>query len=301
MPTLRIEEFGDRAVIHIETEGNQLNAYTLASLLVGFADAAKAANNQLNPGYDVEVVVEAVGPGSFRAQIRTLYRKHKNLFSQQVLLALVMGILGNYIYERTLSKDNSVKVIVNTDEVVIQNGDKTVVVPRRVYDATRAIEKDPKFTSAISRTFEALERDPKVEGVGLVKSMDSPKPEILVPKSDFIRLAALPEPEPDHRVVSEVVELQIIKAVLDRGTRKWEFMWRGIRISAPVLHEEFWDRFIAHQITIAPGDVLVARLAIKQARDSATGIYSNEAYEIVEVFEHVPRPKQADFPQQGSL
>jgi hypothetical protein len=295
MPTLRIEEFGDRAVIHIETEGNQLNAYTLASMLVGFADAAKAANNQLNPGYDVEVVVEAVGPGSFRAQIRTLYRKHKNLFSQQVLLGLVVGILGNYIYERTLSKDDSVKVIVNTDEVVIQNGDKTVVVPRRVYDATRVLEKDPKFTSAISRTFEALDRDPKVEGVGLVENIDSPKPEILIPKSHFAQVVTLPEPEPDHRVITEVVELQIIKAILDRGNRKWEFMWRGIRISAPVLHEEFWDRFVAHKITIAPGDVLTARLAIKQVRENTTGIYSNEAYEVIEVFEHIPRPKQTNF------
>lgn len=301
MPTLRIEEFGDRAVIHVETEGNQLNAYTLASMLVGLADAAKAANSQLNPGYEVEVVVEAVGPGSFRAQVRTIFRKHKNLFSEQVLLALVIGIIGNYIYERTLAKDNSVKVVVNTDEVIVQSGDKTIIVPRRIYEATRAVEKDPKFTGAISRTFEALQSDPQVQGVAIVRNMEAPKPEIFIERSEFQQFATLPDTEPDQRVIFEIVDLQIIKAVLDRGTRKWEFMWRGIRISAPVLDNGFWARFNAHNITIAPGDVLSARLAIKQVRDQNTGIFFNQAYEVGEVLAHVPRLKQAELPEQGLL
>jgi hypothetical protein len=119
MRVIDISQFEDSVVIHFETEGQRINAYTLASTLVSIADAAKAANNNLNPGYEVEIVVETLGPGSFRAKIRALYKKHQNLFSKEAVVALAIGIIGNYIYERTLAVDNKVKVEVFTDEVAL--------------------------------------------------------------------------------------------------------------------------------------------------------------------------------------
>jgi hypothetical protein len=100
------------------------------------------------------------------------------------------------------------------------------------------------------------------------------------------------EDEPIARVIKEKCELQIVKAILEKGRRKWEFMWRGVRISAPVLDESFHSKFWAHEITIAPGDELHVQLAIKQIRDSKTGIYTNVEYEVVEVFKHVPGIRQ---------
>jgi hypothetical protein len=79
MKAVDISQFDDSVVLHFETEGQKINAYTLASILVSLADAAKAANAQLNPGYEVEIVVEALGPGSFRAKIRAFYKKNRNL------------------------------------------------------------------------------------------------------------------------------------------------------------------------------------------------------------------------------
>ena len=103
MKVVDISQFEDSVVLHFDTEGHRINAYTLASTLVSLADAAKAANSALNPGYEVEIVVESLGTGSFRAKIRALYRKNRNLFSKEVVVALVVGIIGNYIYERTLA------------------------------------------------------------------------------------------------------------------------------------------------------------------------------------------------------
>ena len=65
MKVVDISQFEDCVILHFETEGQQINAYTLASTLVSIADAAKAANSQLNPGYEVEIVVETLGAGSF--------------------------------------------------------------------------------------------------------------------------------------------------------------------------------------------------------------------------------------------
>jgi hypothetical protein len=299
MNVVDISQFDDSVVLHFETEGQKINAYTLASILVSLADAAKAANAQLNPGYEVEIVVEALGPGSFRAKIRAFYKKNRNLFSQHIVVALAVGIIGNYIYERTLAVDNNVKVEINTDEVVIQRGDEKIIVPRRVYDATRQVEKDPQFRSSISQVFETAKSDPKITGFGFVKNIDDPPPQVIVNREAFERLAVLPPPDTDKRVITEIVDLQIIKAILERSDRKWEFVWRGIKISSPIIDQAFYDKFIAHNITIAPGDVLRVKLAILQRREPKTGIFSNEGYEVVEVFEHVPRLQQPNLPDSN--
>ena len=61
---IRVGEFEESIVIHFGTEGQRINAYTLATTLVNLADAARAANFAINPGYDIEVVVETLGGGS---------------------------------------------------------------------------------------------------------------------------------------------------------------------------------------------------------------------------------------------
>jgi hypothetical protein len=292
MRVVQISQLESSLVIHFDTDDTRINAYTLASTLISLADAAKAANATLNAGSEVEVVVEALGPGSFRALIRTLYASSRNLFSNQVVMGLVLGVVGNYIYERTLRIDDKIVVEVKTDEVVIQRGEDRVIVPRKIYDATRQVERNPQFVKAITKTFEAVANDDKIKGLGLVPSMDSPPPEIPIPRTTLISLAAESPDDPDSRVITEEAELQIVKAILKKSTRRWEFVWRGVTISAPVTHAGFYQDFFAHEITIAPGDTLQVTLAIKQSRDTETGIYTNTGYEVVKVHRHVPRIRQ---------
>lgn len=295
MHVVEISKFEDSVVLHFDTEGKRINAYTLASTLVSLADAAKAANSTTNIGYDIEIVVEAIGPGSFRAKLRAIYTKSRNLFSAETLKTIIIAIIANYIYERTFSCGSDVKIEIKTDEVIIQKGDEKVIVPRAVYDATKKVEHDPRFVGAISRTFTAIKEDPNIKGMGFVSAIDGPPPEIVIPRSAIEAVPAILPLEEDTRIVTENVELQILKAILDRGNRKWEFVWRGIKISAPITDDRFFEQFFAHHITIAPGDGLEVRLAIMQRRDPKTGIFSNEGYEVVEVFKHIPRFKQASF------
>jgi len=297
MPTVNISEFEDAVVIHFATEGTRINAYTLASTLVALADAAKAANSSINVGYDIEVIVESIGPGSFRVKIKALYSRARNLFSSEIVKGIIIGVVASYIYERTLAVDHPIKVEIHTDEVIIQHENERIVVPRNVYDATRQVEKNPQFTGAINRGFESIVADENVKGFGFIPSMDSPPPDIIISR-ETLRLMDLNTPEgPDTRVIYEQCELQIVKAILERSRRKWEFMWRGVKISAAISDGSFYTRFFAHEITIAPGDILKVRLAITQKRDQTTGIYSNIGYEVVEVIEHIPRVRQLPLQQ----
>jgi len=293
MATVRVAQFEDSLVLHFETQGQRINAYTLASTLVAIADAAKAANTSLNPGHEIEVVVEAVGPGSFRATLRTLY-KRRGVLAAQAAAGIVLGVIGNYIYERTLADDDEVRIEIHTDEVIIEHGENRVIVPRNVYDATRQVEKNENFPKAVSRALNSVATDDSISGIGFVQRIDSPPPEILIPKKSLLLAALRTEETPDQRVVPEIADLQIVKAILEKSKRKWEFMWRGFKISAPIVDDKFYIDFFAHAITIAPGDVLRVTLHIFQKKDAATGIYRNIGYEVVGVHTHTPRMRQMD-------
>ncbi|MEO5922627.1 MAG: hypothetical protein ABIR70_02265 [Bryobacteraceae bacterium] len=297
MPTINISQLtenGDAVVIHFAVEGQRINAYTLASTLVGIADAAKAANASLNIGYDVEIVVEALGPGSFRAMLRAVYKEAHNLFSREPVKAIIWGIVSTFIYEHTLAPSSEIKVEIRTEEVIIQNGKDRVIVPRNVYDATQELQHNTAFVQGINKSVQAITADEDITGIGFVSRIDSPPPDLVISRDALQTLEFnLPE-EPDTRVIEEQVHLHIVKAILEASSRKWEFMWRGVKISAPVVDKGFYDRFYAHNIRIAPGDELEVRLAIRQARDPRTGIYTNVSYVVLQVFNHIWRVRQTN-------
>ena len=290
---IRIADFEDTLVIYFGTASPRINAYTLATTLIGLADAAKAANAAINPGHDLEIVVEAFGSGSFKATIRALYSRAGNLFSGTDLRAIILSIVAAFIYERTLASSPNVTVNVSGDEVVIVQGTTRVVIPRAVHEETRRLASNSGFIDGMGTAFRAIEADSEVKSLGMTPDSDQQKPPLELPHEVFASLAqTVAEPTSDERCVDETTELQILRAILERGPRMWQFAWRGVRISAPVTDGLFYDRFFRHQIRIAPGDVLKAHLRIRQARSPDLGVFINKSYEVIEVLEHIPRAEQ---------
>ena len=118
-------------------------------------------------------------------------------------------------------------------------------------------------------------------------------PPMIVPRDSFGLFRSPLEGAENTREVVEITQVEISRAILERGRRRWEFFWRGFKIAAPILDERFFDQFFAHKITIAPGDALEVALRIVQERNKDSGIFVNVRYEIVEVLNHVPRLKQS--------
>lgn len=297
MQVLDIKQFEDTFVIHFVTEDRRINAYTLASTLLNLADAAKAANAAINAGHNIEILVEALGGGSFRAQLTAVYSSARNLFSKEAVRTIVLGIISSFIYERMFSTHQDVKIEIQTTEVIVEHGNDRIIIPRQVYDATRIAANNPQFTGAIGRAMDSVSENQLVSGLAIVPRMDSPAPAIIIPREAFQQIAPSLRDDGNERIVEENCDLQIVKAILERGPRKWEFRWRGVRISAPVLDQSFYTEFFAHQIRIAPGDELKALLQIRQTRDQETGIYANVGYSVVKVFEHIPRMQQQQLDQ----
>ena len=292
MATIDLRGIEDTIILHFRKEGARINAYTLASALVALADAIKEANSVINMGYSVEVVVEGLNDGSFRVRIRTLCRSLRNLFSKENAKVILLAVLATYIYEKTLAPEEEIVVNVDDKYVVIEHGNDRIIVSRDVYEEKEKVKNRAKFQEDVGKAFHVIKRDPQITSFSLDRGPD-PKdhlPEI--PREDFDKIALSPEEEEDEKVVTEVADLQIIKAILKESRRKWEFSWRGVKISAPVIDKRFYGDFFAHRITIAPGDKLEVVLKIYQKRDPQTGVYTNSKYEVIEVREHHPKTQR---------
>ena len=296
MVTLEIRREVDRFVLYFETPRKEINAYALATALVGLADAVREANAVVNPGYEVEVVVEALSDGSFKATVKTVFTKAKNLFSHQAVQAVIWGIVATHIYEKAIKTEVPPKITVSETMVTIEVGKDRIIVPRDVYEAKRQVEKSERFNNAVGKVFDAAQADEHVQGVAIVEGGKRPSSPFIVPRGKF---AIFQNQQPIDEMTRELVEItqvEISRAILERGKRRWEFFWRGVKIAAPILDDRFFDRFFAHEITIAPGDSLEVALRIIQERKPDSGIYVNTRYEIVEVYQHIPRVKQALLP-----
>lgn len=297
MAVIEIPREIDRFVLYFDTPKRQINAYALATSLIGLSDAVRAANALVNPGYQVEVVVEALEDGSFQAIVRTIYAKARDLFSNEAAKAIVYGIIATHIYEVAIKTDTSPKITVSQEMVVIESGNEKIIVPRNVYEAKKRLEKSDRFNTAVGQIFHGAQSDSAVEGLGLKIPSDKGRPQIYIPREQFAIFDPRRLEEEGSREVIEFASLEISRAILARGNRKWEFYWRGVKISAPVLDLHFYDRFFAHEITIAPGDELRVALRIIQVQNPDTGIFVNEKYEVVEVIEHIPRMRQTRLEQ----
>lgn len=289
MAEIRVADFENSIVLYFQTPEPRVNAYALAATLVALADAAKTAARTLNSAVDVEIVVEALSSGSFRAKVTAIARETGLFVKNQVLPGLLIGVISTYVYDHTLAKKEPVKVIVQTDEVVVIQGNDRVIVPRATFDAKQLVQKDPNFVRSMDRVLGSAVLDDRVTGFGLSPSLDSP-PQIILNR-ELLELRDPLDPEPKTRVVEEEADLYIVKAIMERSTRKWEFKWHGVNISAPIRDPNFYDDFARHNFTIAPGDEFQTRIAIYQKRDDLSGVYSNVKYEVLHVYRHISRPK----------
>jgi hypothetical protein len=294
MAEVRFGEFhGETIVVHFGGESASINVYTLTRSLAGFADTARAISAIVDPGQEIEILVEANGPGSFRTVVRRLRKDYGGMFSGAVQ-AVFWGVVGNVIYDKYVKHESAPQVIVTTDEVVIKIGDQQVIVPRQVHDAAENAKKDPEVDRCIRRTFEPLQKDLKVTGFGLTTGLDAPKVPLYIPRTDFPRFThdlVLPEETLTQRTNTATARLVILKAWLNQAKRKWSFEWNGVPISAPIKDNDFLDAIAKREYLIGAGDALDVEISFKQTFDKQLKVYVTDpsSYVVTKVLAHVSK------------
>ena len=159
----------DRFVLYFDTPRRDVNAYALATALIGLADAVREANGVVNPGYSVEVVVKLSVMEVFRQSLE-LSSRERGTSSQEAVKAIVYGIIATYIYDVAIKAEKPPTVVVTPESVVIESGNDKIIVPRTVYDAKKLLEKSERFGSAVGEVFRGATADSDVAGIGLKTS-----------------------------------------------------------------------------------------------------------------------------------
>ena len=284
-------------VLHFGGRPNEVDAFTFSNSLVAFAEALQEINRQLSPGTSIEISIEGVGPGSFRAKIAARLKPFVGLW-REIGKPVLIGVLTAWIYEKTLGPGDPI-IIVNESEVVIQKGHDRIIVPRYIYDARQKISRPQQVEQHIARAFTVLENDPSITDFGLTARIDDSAPAIPIQRDQFALLGvSMPTPSEDgRRHRDERTRITILKAIFQRSHRKWEFVWQGgIRISAPISDEEFYNRLASREFWFAQGDELDVILRVHQRYDDVNKIYINESYEVTQVFQVNHRDRQTVLP-----
>ena len=285
MRTTDLTKFDDDGfVLHFGGRTHEVDAFTFGNALVSFAEAIQSINREVNPEFKIEISIDSVGPGSFRVCLKTIKKSLKNLFSEAPR-HIIVSLLASYLLEKKAeSSDDSPNISVDEDSVTIEIGEERIIVPLEAYEAREVVEKSKDVNRNIARAIEIIHADPSIDEFGISRGLKDPEPVLKLSRSSFpaILQNAVPAPsEGDSRYEDHDALVSIHKAVFERSRRKWEFIWKGFRISGTITDKEFFDRLERREVSIRQGDIYEATLRVHQARDRMTGSWLNERYEIV--------------------
>lgn len=304
MADIDLTEFsGDEFVFHFGGRPSEVDAYTFANSLIAFSEAIREINRQLNPDSRLEITIEGIGKGSFRTKLRTtttfLSSLLQSVASKELARSILLPLFVAFVYGKYLSDDT--KIIINDDSYIVQHGRDRIILPKEVYDRKRGIHDQTVINNHIARGFEVLNEDPSVSDFGITKRLDDKRPLASIPRDDFGILSraggvVTSEVDSRDRYEDKPEHLIVLRAILARGTRKWQFVWNGIKISAPILDDSFYDALAQHEYEFGQGDILDAMLRIYQRRDDDTGVYINTGvYEVIRVYGRSAGPRQGSF------
>ena len=289
-----LRKFEDVFFLYFGVDEHHISAETLANSLLNFTNGLKRTDNLINVGHELEIIVEALEDGSFKVKLRQVRKSLKNVFSKENVTALSISLLACAIWDFS-NPDAKVTITVNTNEYIVETKDERIILPREAEKYINSVKSDESIKKSIEKTFEALDSDKKIQSFEISKKdTKKRKDRIVIDRPNFQNLKAINQSEIDEKTKVSDETLIIIKAILEKGKRKWEFLMDGNRISAPIIDEIFFDEFIAHKITIGPGDALKVKLLTTRKLDPKINLYVNSKYEVIEVVEHIPQAEQLE-------
>lgn len=294
MRDLDFRQFENEFIIHYGVDDNKINAKTFGESLVSLTNSIKHANSIINAGFEIEIIVESTDIGSFKVNTKTIYNSVSSIFSKDNIKNIALGIIASIIYDLSKPSDK-INIIVNTNEYILEKGEERIILPKEAQHYYESIKNNEEIKKNLKDTFITLQNDKQIESIYFDYSASNKSKEYYIDKTAFQEIIANINTEPiedkQEKVINNV-NIIIIRAILEQSNRKWQFIWNGIRISAPVSDSAFYNDFNSRKITIAPNDALNVDLKIILKKDEALDLYINSEYEVIKVHKHIESAKQ---------
>ena len=291
LATVDVRQFdGETIVVHFGGQLTSVDAYTFANSLVAFADTVRRVNAEINPEQSIEVRLEAVGPGSFKAVIKYVKKGLISFFSSAP--KNIFWIIAALYIENSLEGTSTIEVA--EDAVIIVRGEERIILPREVYEHYERAKSCLEVQKNISKTFSCVEKDESIENFGLSPHLKDEEPLVQIPRGNFRTLVNMPETlgysEETRRPRMHRATLVVLKPWINASDRKWTFEWNGVPLTAYVRDDSFLERVRAHEIGFRNGDAMEVELEVYEELDEDRNIWINDTSSFIvrKVHRYIP-------------
>lgn len=282
--------------IKFDGQQHQVDANTLISSLIHTTTVVQEVNNFLNSGKKIEIKVKALEKGSFLVHIElveTTFQNLKNLLTKDNIevAAAIIGTVVGLIQIKKILKGKKPKNI-NTEDgrtkITNENGDILIIE-----NATFNIyENSSKVKDALSQNFDVINNDPAITGFELTDKNEVPI--IRVEKDEFSDMALKSDYSIEgERQLVEASTINIVRLSFEENL-KWDFYYRGIKISAKITDPYFYE-LINKGEAFAKGDTLEVELQMNQKFDESVNTYVTKSYQVNKIIRHISRNEQQKF------
>jgi hypothetical protein len=153
-------------------------------------------------------------------------------------------------------------------------------------------EESAMVKDALSQNFEVINSDPSITGFEVTDSED--REIVRVDKGEFDHMTFKSEELSEgERIVKEAASLNIVRLSFE-DFLKWEFYYRGNRITAKIKDPNF-QQLINNGEMFAKGDMLEVELQVTQRWDASVNTFINKSYQVNKINRHLRRSEQQSF------
>ncbi len=279
--------------IKFDGQQHQVDAQILISSLIHTTTVIQELNKHFHTGKKIEIKVKALEKGSFLIHIElieTALASLKTLLTRDNLLfasGIISGLVGLLELKKHLKGKKAKEVKTEGNTVIIINQNNTILnISSDIYNI---YETNVTVNDALSQNFDILDNDPAITAFEITDKKE--KPYIRVEKSDFKDMTLKSEQvDENKKSVVEITRLNILRVSFEENL-KWDFYYRGNKISAKMNDPNFND-LIDKGEAFAKGEILEVELQINQVFEEGVNTFINKSYQVNRIINHYKRGEQ---------
>lgn len=278
--------------IVFEGQNSQIDANTLINVLIHYQTVVAEANKELGGGTkDIELKVNAIEKGSFIVDVSVVESVVRQIFSGGTLeyLASLCTVVGGVFGAYKMLKGKPAKSEEAKTSITIKGRGNSMEVNQTIVK----VYNNRVVREAVSKAIETADADASVEGL----KVDSGKGDAVeFGKTDFKEYIYTgfedEETLPEEMVETVDAVLTIIALNFEPGSR-WQFMYNGFKIQMTVKDDALMKE-IDEGARFGKGDAIKVKMRILKRYNLTYKAYENKSYKIVEFYEHIEAPRQAE-------
>lgn len=283
-----------RVTVKFDGQAHQVDIDTFVKVMLGYSRVLRASAEELGESDGLSINITATEVGSLDAVLSIFSSGLGGLFSAladnrdglESVVILAGAVLG--LRKKLGGKKNATSEEDEDGRVSINVDGSSFKVERNVYN----VYTNPRAESAMDSMFETLDDNPEISGLGI--SMDGEQ-NFSASREEFTELSTAPELvfEDTKNVVDKNVKLVVVRPVLaasEKRSRKWEFVYQGYNITAPITDEKFLSELYKYSFTV--GTVMTADVERTMRYESDYRTYVNKSYRVMHVLDVENPPEE---------